>query len=136
MFCKKPERTYTTNTGLKLVIIPRPSLLGVILDGDGQPESVKYPDYRYYTPLSYKTYSTLKGINQEDYDSIKPDLVLYELKDGTLLQADPELFVDSEMSTHNATSDGKACYIHNVSKLVLAQMPEIEQVPVYDLSEY
>ncbi len=131
----RPEnriRIHTTTTGLGLVIVPRHTLLGVELT-DGKPSAVKYPDYRYYAKSDYRTFTTLKGINKVEYDWIKPDLVLYELADGSLLQANRELFDGSEMDTHNATSDDQPCFTHDVSKLELVEMPEVKEVPTFDL---
>jgi hypothetical protein len=132
MFCHKPQQTYITTNGLTLVKVPRPTLLGVTLDVAGIPKAVKYPNHHYLSD-GWTYYSTLKGINKADYDRIKPDMVLYELGDGTLLQADLELFENSEMASHNATQSETACFSHQVNQLKVVSMPEVEEVPVYDL---
>ncbi len=134
MRCYNPERTHRTIDGLTLVIIPRPSLLGVILDAKGLPSAVKYPDHSYWSKDGFKYYSTLKGINKGDHDRIKPDMVIYQLADGTLLQADLALFENSEMGRHNATQDERFCFLHQVTQLRVVEMPELEVVPVYDFS--
>jgi hypothetical protein len=94
---------------------------------DGKPSAVKS------AKSVYRTFPTLKGITKEAYDWIKPDLVLYELADGSLLQANRELFDGSEMGTHNATSDDQPCFTHDVDKLELVEMPEVEEIPTFDL---
>lgn len=108
--------THTTRTGLTLTIVPRHAMLGVILDAKGQPTAVKHS--------SGRSYSDLKGIAQKDYQDIKPDLLHYELADGTLLHANPSLFIGSEMSCHH--NSGETCYTHQVSRLKVVKMPEID----------
>lgn len=119
-------RVQTTKDGLKLLIMPRYSLakvtklrgvLDAIVDKDNGTQ-----------------YLTLKGINREDFDRIKPDRVLYELADRSLLEAPIELFEGSEMADHNATHDHQVCYQHWVNQLRLVEMPELQEIPVYDLS--
>jgi hypothetical protein len=138
MYQKNRHRTRITKTGLTLVIVPRPTLLGVILAPSGLPLAVKYPDHHYSSKTGYKTYLTLKGIDQIDFDRIKPDLVIYELQDGTRLQAGLELFDDSIMGSNNATSTADVeqfCFIHPVPKLRLVEMPELEELPMIDYSK-
>jgi hypothetical protein len=130
MFAHKPQQTHTTQDGFTVVTVPRPALKGLKLV-DGKPSAVKYPNHHYLSPDGWTYYSTLKGINKAYYDRIKPDMVLYELGDGTLLQADLELFVGSEMASHNATSTETFCYSHQVKDLRVVKMPEIEEVPVF-----
>jgi hypothetical protein len=128
MYCHKPEHTHTTTTGLRVTIVPAPRLKGVKLDANGNPDTVKYPNHSQWSHDGWTYYSTLKGINKADYDRIKPDRVIYELGDGTLLQADLALFTGSEMGSHNATQKETACYIHQVSELRVVEMPELEVV--------
>jgi hypothetical protein len=130
MFAHKPQQTYTTQDGLTLVIVPRPALQGLQLH-DGKPSGVKYPNHHYLSPDGWTYYSTLKGINKVDYQRIKPDMILYELGDGTLLQADLALFENSKMGTHNGSSTGAVCYIHDVDRLRVVLMPEIHEEPAF-----
>jgi hypothetical protein len=131
MRCHKPQQTYTTLTGLTLVTVPRPVMLGVILDANGQPSKVKYPNYWESSKTGYHPYSDLKGILKVDFDRIKPDLVIYQLGDGTLLLADLEIFEGSKMGTHNGSSTGAVCYIHDVDRLRVIKMPEIKEIPAF-----
>jgi hypothetical protein len=125
------HKTHTTTDGLKVCIVPRPVLLGIILSDDGKPSAVKYPDQSQWSQTGFKTYHTLKGINKEDYDRIQPDLVLYQLKDGTLLQADLAAFEGSKLVTHNASNVQTLCYSHPVNLLQVVEMPEFREVPVF-----
>jgi hypothetical protein len=114
---------YHTVEGKKVVIVPAPRFLGLQLK-DGVPEAVKYPDHRYYTKSDYRLYYDLKGLNKEDFDHHNPDWVIYVLKDGTLLQADKDVFEQSKLGSNNACSDGRACYNHDVCKLkVIDKLP-------------
>lgn len=76
MFISNQNRhhTHITTTGLKVVVVPRHALHGVLMI-DGKPSAVKYPNHHYLSENGLKYYSTLKGINKADYDHIKPDLV-------------------------------------------------------------
>jgi hypothetical protein len=130
MYSHNSERKHITTDGLTLVIVPRPSLETVKLDAKGVPSSVLYPNSHYLSD-GWTYYSTLKGINKADYDRLKPDLVMYQLADGTLLQADLELFVGSEMVSHNATQKETFCYSHQVNQLRVVEMPEIEEVQIW-----
>jgi hypothetical protein len=125
------HHTHTTTDGLKVVIVPRPALLGVILSEDGQPKAVKYPDQSQWSKTGVMTYLTLKGINKADYDRIKPDLVLYQLKDGSLLQANLAAFQGSKLVTHNASNVETLCFLHQVNQLQVVEMPEYQEVPIY-----
>jgi hypothetical protein len=89
--------------------------------------AVLYPDTRYYSETGYKYFSTLKGINKADYDRLKPDLVIYQLKNGELLQADLAVFEQSKEGTHNACKVETECFIHRVSDLTQVEMPELAE---------
>ena len=132
MKCNNPERVYLTSDGSTLVIVPTPRMKKVQLDAKGVPSSVLYPNHQYSSD-GWTYYSILKGINKADYDRIKPDLVMYQLADGTLLQADLELFENSEMGSHNATQKETFCYSHQVNQMRVVEMPEVEKVPVFQL---
>lgn len=121
---KNRLRVKTTKDGSKLLIMPRYSLarvtvlngvLDAVVDGDNGTQ-----------------YLDLKGINKVDFDCIKPDLMFYELADGTLLEAPISLFEGSEIADHSATPDHQVCYKHWVNQLRLVEMPEIEEVPIYN----
>jgi hypothetical protein len=120
---KNRLRVETTQDGSKILIMPRYSLarvtelkgvLDAVVDGDNGTQ-----------------YKTLKGINRADFLRIKPDRMFYELADGTLLEADLELFEGSEMADHNATQDHQVCYKHWVNQLRVVPMPEIKEIPVF-----
>jgi hypothetical protein len=124
------HHTHITTTGLKVVIVPRDTLHGVLMI-DGKPSAVKYPDNHWDSETGYVYYSTLKGINKADYDRIKPDLVLYQLRDGSLLQANLAAFQNSKLVTHNASNVETFCFLHQVNQLQVVEMPEFRQVEVY-----
>ncbi len=135
MHTKHQISTRTTPTGLKVVIMPRPGLAGFHLV-NGTLSSVKIPSQRWDSETGYNYPSTLFGLNLEDFDRIKPDRIYYELADGSLLMAAAAACLKSGRTEHRATSDGKPCFEHQVSDLVIAELPEfeaVEELPSYQL---
>ena len=132
MFTKHQIKTRTTTTGLKLVIMPRLALSGFHLV-DGVLSSVMKPSYRCDSD-GFSLFPTLFGLNIEDYDRINPDRIYYELGDGTYLMATAAVCLIAGRTEHRATSDGKPCFEHQVSDLVIAELPEleaVEELPIY-----
>ena len=133
MFTKHQISTRTTTDGLKVVIMPRYALAGYHLV-NGALSSVKQPSSRIDSETGFNYFSTLFGLNLEDFDRIKPDRVYYALGDGSYLMATADKCLIADRTEHRATSDGKPCFKHQIADLVIAQMPEVEEVeelPVY-----
>jgi hypothetical protein len=124
------HHTHTTPDGKTVCIVPRPALLRVNLDADGNPISVVTTNQSQWGD-GFSYWTTLLGINKETLDRIRPDLVIYELADGSLLQADPELFDNSEMNYHRAATTDTPCFQHWVKYLRLVEMPEWREEPIY-----
>ena len=132
MFTNHQIKTRTTTTGLTAIIMPRPGLSGFHLV-NGALKSVKKPSSR-INGDGYNYYSTLFGLNVEDFDRIQPDQIFYKLGDDSYLMATAAACLKSERAEHRATSDGKPCFEHQVSDLVIAELPEleaVEELPIY-----
>ena len=133
MFTKHQIKTRTTTTGLKLVIVPRPGLSGFHVV-NGVPSEVMKPSYQQSSKTGFSVFPTLFGLNVEDFDRIQPDQVYYKLGDGTYLMATAAACLIAGRTEHRATSDGKPCFKHQVSDLVIAELPEleaVEELPIY-----
>ena len=133
MQTKHQIKTHTTTTGLKLVIVPRPGLSGFHVV-NGVPSEVMQPSYQQGSKTGFSVFTTLFGLNLEDFDRIQPAEVYYELGDGTYLMATAAACLKSARTEHRATSDGKPCFEHRISDLVIAELPEleaVEEIPIY-----
>ena len=133
MFTKHQIKTRTTTTGLTVVIVPRLGLSGFHVV-NGVPSDVMKPSYRQGSKTGYSVFTTLFGLNLEDFDRIQPAEVYYNLGDGTYLMATAAVCLKSDRTEHRATSDGKPCFEHQVSDLVIAELPEleaVEEIPIY-----
>ncbi|RUT08871.1 hypothetical protein DSM106972_009240 [Dulcicalothrix desertica PCC 7102] len=99
-------------------VISRPSLSKLYLNEDGTPAAVGYFASQYGRDL---VYTELHGINQNDYQNNLPDLVVYQLADGTLLAAAKAVF---SAENTDITAHKGSCYIHQVEYLtVLDKLP-------------
>jgi hypothetical protein len=56
---------------------------------------------------------------------------LYQLKDGSLLQADLAAFQKAELVNHHASNVDTRCFLHQVNLLQVVELPSFEQVDVY-----
>lgn len=121
MFVKTSEYSYDNPFG-NICVVPRPTLEGVKVI-DGKPSQVKYHSRIAFAEGPYRYFKDLKGLNIENYDRLKPALVVYQLGDGSLLAATPAVSAIATASTNNACSKGSACFVHQVSDLEL--MPEL-----------
>lgn len=122
----KRHQSHTTIAGLEVVIVPRPSLLRVILDGVGNPKMVSTQN-QHYTSDGFKDWDTLKGLNLSDVTAFNPDLVIYQLDDGSLLTANRDAIVKATEDNHSASSTDTRCLLHKVSDLrLLKAMPEFQ----------
>ena len=110
-------KLYYSTFGLTCVIA-RPALTKLYLSDKGTPTGVGYFASHYGRDL---VYSELHGINKNDYQSHQPDLVVYQLADGTLLAAPKALF---EVDSTDVTAHKGNCYLHKVDYLtVLDKLP-------------
>jgi hypothetical protein len=134
MYTHHPIRVHRTTSGLKIVVMPRPALAGFHLV-NGTLSSVKKPSYWLESKTGYNYYSTLLGLNVEDFDRIQPDQVFYELGDGSYLMATAAACLKSSRTEHRATSTYKPCFEHQIADLVIAELPEVEEVPIFDFSD-
>lgn len=115
---------YSYSSTLETIcVVPAPRFNGVILT-NGKPSAVSYPTNNYYQQKD-REYKDLKGLNIEDYDRLKPALVVYELGNGALLAATPAVFEKATSGSNNAYSKGSACFVHQVSDLEL-----LEELPI------
>lgn len=132
MYSKNSEYNYYSTLG-KICIVPRPSLVSYNTK-DGKPISVNYPTNSQFSPIALKCFPDLKGIQVEDYQRIKPALVVYRLADGSLLAATPEVL---EASQVNHTSGyHSACYITKISNLkVLDKLPQEDEAYIFDFTD-
>ncbi|MBD2250990.1 hypothetical protein [Nostoc parmelioides] len=120
MLGKNSQYYYHSTLGT-VCVVPRPTLSSVNTK-DGQPVSVNYPTNSQFG-VAVKYFYDLKGIQVEDYKWNKPDLLVYELADGTLLTASKEV-VEASQVNHTSGYHTK-CYIHQVKDLqVLEKLPE------------
>jgi hypothetical protein len=128
MFNKYYEVRYYDSTQGKVCLVPRPLVKKVELDGDGIPVRIYLHDPQYPQGIWCKT---LKGLNHSDYDRIKPDIIIYQLGDGTLLSATADVCQRSDTATHS--TKGGDCFEHRVSDLrVIEQLPpRLTPVPVF-----
>lgn len=109
-------------------VVPRPSLNGYESQ-DGQPVFVSYPNT--YGGKG-RRYSGLKGILVSTYQEVKPDLVVYELGDGSLLAATKEV-LDSSVADCHYAYQYQGCIKTDVGKLqVLQELPEKLDIPVFN----
>ena len=90
MFGVNRERQYQSAIGT-ICIVPRPSLSQLNTTKDGRPLTVQREG-------SWTSYSTILGIQVKDYKQRQPALVVYQLADGTLLAATPEVIAVSDVA--------------------------------------
>ena len=132
MQTKHQIKTHTTTTGLRVTIMPRFALSGFHLV-NGVLSSVKKPS-SWIGSDGFNYYSTLFGLNVVDFDRIQPDQVYYKLGDDSYLMATAAVCLKSARTEHRATPDGKPCFEHRISDLVIAELPEleaVEELPIY-----
>lgn len=134
MYSNHPISHHRTPAGEKFIIVPAPRFLGCTVDAEGKLTALKYPDHHYLSETGYKLYTDLKGLNIEDVERYQPDFILYKLGDGTLLKANQEAIAKAGGATNSATSYGAKCLKHLIGDLEIAEMPEIEEYPIFDLS--
>jgi hypothetical protein len=120
---------YFYNSTLGTVcVVPRPSLNGYESQ-DGQPVSVSYPNT--YGKKG-RSYSDLKGILLSTYQEVKPDIVVYELANGSLLAATKEV-LDSSVADCHYAYHYRSCITTDVKKLqVLQELPEKLDTPIFN----
>lgn len=137
MYTHHPIQNHTTTTGLKFTLVPAPRFSGCTIDPSGKPIALIYPTGgdcpKTELPLT-RLYPDLKGLNTEDVERYKPSFILYRLNDGTLLKADSAAILKAGNDTNSASNIGLSCLMHLVKDLVIVEMPEVEEVPVYDFS--
>lgn len=127
MYSKISIYNYFSTLGT-ICVVPAPRFSGIRTE-NGKPWKLEYPtNLHSHFGAAIRYYPDLKGLNQDDYDRLKPALVVYELGDGTLLAATPAVFEKSTFSTNNSCSKGRACYVHQVS--------DLELIPELPISEY
>jgi hypothetical protein len=118
MFLSSISHYHSTTLG-KVCLVPRPFVERVELDDDDRPERVLFHNPAF---VYGKWFDTLKGLKHSDYDRIKPDIIIYQLGDGTLLSATADVCQRSDTATHN--TKGGDCFEHRVSDLrVIEQLP-------------
>ena len=130
MYTYSPIQHFTTLDDLKFITVPAPRFLGCTIDPSGKPVTLKYPDYNQNSETGLRLFYDLKGLNTEDLERYKPSFILYCLGDGTLLKADQAAILKATSDTNSAT-DGLTCLKHLVSDLVIAEMPEVVPIPIY-----
>ena len=131
MYTYKPIQHHTAAlTGEKFILVPAPRFLGCTVDPSGKPLALKYPDHRESSTTGLRLLDDLKGLNTEDLERYKPSFILYRLHDGTLLKADKGAILKATSDTNSAT-DGLTCLKHLISDLVIAEMPEVVPIPIY-----
>jgi hypothetical protein len=120
---------YHYNSTLGTVcVVPRPSLK-CYEARECEPVSVSYPDT--YGRRGRK-YSDIKGILLSTYQEVKPDLVVYELGDGSLLAATKEV-LDSSVADCHYAYHYRSCITTDVKKLqILQELPEKLDIPIFN----
>lgn len=107
-----PHKLYDSNLG-KVLVYPRYQLTRYTVDDHGNPSVVVG---------WYKPFSTILGIPLPMYTENKPDLVVYQLDDGSLLAATKAVIEDSKQ-TYSSEWHSMA-YETQVDKLIsLADLP-------------
>lgn len=123
MYSKISIYEYPSTLGT-ICVVPAPRFSGIRTE-NGKPWKLEYPtNLHSHFGVAIRYYPDLKGLNQDDYERLKPALVVYQLGDGTLLAATPAVFEKSTFSTNNACSKGSVCFVHQVSDLeLLSELP-------------
>lgn len=98
-------------------VVQRPTLLGLLWTTIGTP-------YRLRVEGS-KSVSTLKGLHHELYVEHEPDIIIYQLADGTLLAADEKAIDRAETSMNASTNFKKRCLEH-----YLVDLKVVDGLPV------
>jgi hypothetical protein len=118
---------YSSTLGT-ICVVPRPSLASYEAR-EGQPVAVSYPNT--YGKKGRK-YPDLKGILVSTYQEVKPELVVYELGDGSLLAATKEV-LDSSMADCHYAYHYRSCITTDVKKLQLLQeLPQKLDIPIFN----
>ncbi|WP_250122942.1 hypothetical protein [Chroococcidiopsis sp. CCMEE 29] len=118
---------YSSTLGT-ICVVPRPSLANYEAR-DGLPVAVSYPNT--YGKKG-RSYSDLKGILLSTYQEVKPDLVVYELGNGSLLAATKEV-LDSSVADIHFAYRYRGCITTDVSKLkILQELPEKLDIPIFN----
>jgi hypothetical protein len=133
-----PISHHRTTTGQSFIICPCPRFIGVTVDPTGKPVALKYPDPTNYDWESeeeepWKPYKDLRGLNVADVERYKPDFILYRLGDQSYLKADQAAIKAAGRAENVACSYGQASLKHWVKDLTIAEMPELEDLPVFHL---
>ncbi|MEH2312175.1 MAG: hypothetical protein V7K35_12395 [Nostoc sp.] len=106
--------------------MPRPTLAHLNTDSNGKTVSVQREG-------SWTSYTTILGIQVNDYLLKNPALVVYQLADGTLLAATPEVIAVSEVA--KTSQYHTECYITNVSDLLILKELPVNSNPI-DVSKF
>jgi len=118
---------YSSTLGT-ICVVPAPRLAGYD-SWEDRPISVFYPDTHWGKGKRYKD---LKGILVSTLEEVNPDLVVYELADGSLLGATREVLEDSTRDYHNAYQH-ISCVKTDVSRLqILQELPEKLDIPIFN----
>lgn len=119
------ERQYQSAIGT-ICVVPRPSLSQLNTDSKGQPVSVQREG-------SWTSYTTILGIQVKDYVARNPALVVYQLADGTLLAATPDVIAISEVA--KTSQYHTECYVTPVSDLQVLNTLPVDINPI-DYSKF
>jgi hypothetical protein len=127
---------HTTTTGLVFIICPASRFSGCTVDAEGKPTALKYAtgnyDYDANEP-TWKPMYDIRGLNMEDVESWKPDFILYRLGDGTLLKANLDAIAKAGKDENCASTKDLECLKHLIGDLEVVEMPEVEEIPTFDL---
>jgi hypothetical protein len=118
MFGNNGEWYYQSSIGT-IAVVPRPALSALSTDKRGQPQSVL---------LGNKRFNDIFGIQVRDYTNRQPALVVYQLADGTLLAATPEVIAVSGVA--KTSQYHGQCYITQVSDLQLLSELPLDSNPI------
>lgn len=116
MLCKNPQYLTQTASGKTALVVPRPSIKGLLLDKLGKPSAIDLG--------SWQCPNTLFGITISDHIKYKRHYLLYELGDGTLLLADKEAISNAENIEHRAGYN-PLCLNHKLADLQIVTLDSL-----------
>lgn len=95
-----------------ICLCPRPALLGLALTPKGEAYRLRYQG---------GSCGTVRGLHLSDCVEHEPNVIIYQLADGTLLAADEAAIEKAGVATNWATNHKRKCLEHQLKDLQIVE---------------